>query len=145
MWYDRIAAGLDAKSNPVAWKHTIVGQSIIVGSPFEGAMLDEQGVDATSVEGAADIPYAIPNILVDLHSPRIGVPVQWWRSVGHSHTAFVVEGFIDELAHAAGKDPFEFPQPPHQASATQGCPGTCSPKGGLDEAPRKGMVEDCCP
>jgi isoquinoline 1-oxidoreductase beta subunit len=107
-WYDRIAAGLDAKGNPVAWKHTIVGQSIIVGSPFEGAMLDDQGVDATSVEGAADIPYAIPNILVDLHSPKIGVPVQWWRSVGHSHTAFVVESFIDELAHAAGKDPFEF-------------------------------------
>ncbi len=107
-WYDRIAAGLDAKNNPVAWKHTIVGQSIIVGSPFEGAMLDEHGVDATSVEGAADIPYAIPNILVDLHSPKVGVPVQWWRSVGHSHTAFVVESFIDELAHAAGKDPFEF-------------------------------------
>ncbi|MGE5840926.1 MAG: xanthine dehydrogenase family protein molybdopterin-binding subunit, partial [Deltaproteobacteria bacterium] len=50
----------------------------------------------------------IPNILVDLHSPKIGVPVLWWRSVGHSHTAFVVEGFVDELAHAAGKDPFEF-------------------------------------
>ena len=107
-WYDRIAAGLDAKGNPVAWKHTIVGQSIIVGSPFEGAMFDEQGVDATSVEGAADIPYAIPNILVDLHTPKIGVPVQWWRSVGHSHTAFVVESFIDELAHASGQDPFEF-------------------------------------
>ncbi len=107
-WYDRIAAGLDAKGSPVAWKHTVVGQSIIIGSPFEGAMLDEDGVDATSVEGAADIPYAIPNILVDLHTPKIGVPVQWWRSVGHSHTAFVVESFIDELAHAAGKDPFEF-------------------------------------
>jgi isoquinoline 1-oxidoreductase beta subunit len=71
-------------------------------------MLDENGVDATSVEGAADIPYAIPNILVDLHTPKIGVPVLWWRSVGHSHTAFVVESFIDELAHASGKDPFEF-------------------------------------
>jgi isoquinoline 1-oxidoreductase beta subunit len=107
-WYDRIAAGLDVKGNPVAWKHTIVGQSIIVGSPFEGAMVDEHGVDATSVEGAADTPYEIPNTLVDLHSPKTGVPVQWWRSVGHSHTAFVVESFIDELAHASGKDPFEF-------------------------------------
>jgi isoquinoline 1-oxidoreductase beta subunit len=106
-WYDRFAAGLDASGNPVAWSHTVVGQSIIVGSPFEGAMLDEHGVDATSVEGAADIPYEIPNILVDLHSPKGGVPVQWWRSVGHSHTAFVVESFIDELAHASGKDPFE--------------------------------------
>jgi isoquinoline 1-oxidoreductase beta subunit len=107
-WYDRIAGGLDAKGSPVAWKHTIVGQSIVVGSPFEGAMLDEHGVDATSVEGATDIPYEIPNILVDLHSPKIAVPVQWWRSVGHSHTAFVVESFIDELAHTSGKDPFEF-------------------------------------
>jgi len=107
-WYDRIAAGLDLKGNLVAWKHTIVGQSILVGSPFEGAMLDEHGVDATSVEGAADAPYEIPNILVDLHSPKIGVPVQWWRSVGHSHTAFVVESFIDELAHVSNKDPFEF-------------------------------------
>jgi isoquinoline 1-oxidoreductase beta subunit len=107
-WYDRIAAGLDAKGNPVAWNHTVAGQSIIIGSPFEGAMLDEHGVDATSVEGAADIPYEVPNILVDLHSPKVGVPVQWWRSVGHSHTAFVVESFIDELAHASGKDPFKF-------------------------------------
>ena len=107
-WYDRIAAGLDGKGSPAAWNHTIVGQSIIVGSPFEGAMLDEHGIDATSVEGAANLPYEIPNILVDLHSPKIGVPVQWWRSVGHSHTAFVVESFIDELAHASGKDPFEF-------------------------------------
>ncbi len=107
-WYDRIAAGIDENGSPLAWKHTIVGQSIIVGSPFEGAMLDENGIDGTSVEGAADIPYEIPNILVDLHSPKFKVPVQWWRSVGHSHTAFVVESFIDELAHAAGKDPFEF-------------------------------------
>ena len=107
-WYDRIAAGIDAKGNPVAWKHTIVGQSILVGSPFEGAMIGEDGIDETSVEGAADLPYDIPNILVDLHSPKLRVPVQWWRSVGHSHTAFVVESFIDELAHAAGKDPFEF-------------------------------------
>jgi isoquinoline 1-oxidoreductase subunit beta len=107
-WHDRIGAGLDPKGNPVAWTHTIVGQSIIAGSPFEGAMIDEQGVDGTSVEGAADIPYEIPNILVDLHSPKLRVPVQWWRSVGHSHTAFVVESFMDELAYAAGKDPYEF-------------------------------------
>jgi isoquinoline 1-oxidoreductase beta subunit len=66
------------------------------------------GIDPASVEGAKDIPYEIPNVLVDLHSPVIGVPVQWWRSVGHSHTAFVVESFLDELAAAAGKDPYEF-------------------------------------
>jgi isoquinoline 1-oxidoreductase beta subunit len=106
LWFDRIAAGLDKEGNPVAWRHTIVGQSIVEGTPFAGMIKD--GVDRTSVEGAQDIPYAIPDIYVDLHSPKIGVPVQWWRSVGHSHTAFVVESFIDELAHAAGKDPYEY-------------------------------------
>lgn len=107
MWYDRISAGLDANANPIAWTHTIVGQSIVAGTAFEKFLVKE-GIDETSVEGAADLPYAIPNIQVELHSPRIGVPVLWWRSVGHSHTAFVVESFLDELAHAAGKDPYEF-------------------------------------
>ncbi len=107
MWYDRIAAGLDTIGNPVAWQHAIVGQSIISGTPFEKAMLKD-GVDVTSVEGAQDIPYDIPNILVSLHSPKLGIPVLWWRSVGHSHTAFVVESFLDEVAHAGGKDPYEF-------------------------------------
>ena len=107
LWYDRIAAGLDEKGNLVAWKHTIVGQSIIAGTAFE-ARLKENGIDRTSVEGAADLPYDIPNLLVDLHTPKIDVPVLWWRSVGHSHTAFVVESFMDEAAHTAGKDPYEF-------------------------------------
>ncbi|AFM23633.1 molybdopterin-dependent oxidoreductase [Desulfomonile tiedjei] len=105
MWYDRIAGGLDANGNIVAWHHTIVGQSIAIGTPFEGGVIVD-GLDTLSVEGAADLPYFVPNVLVDLHSPRIGVPVQWWRSVGHSHTAFVVESFMDELAHAAGTDPY---------------------------------------
>jgi isoquinoline 1-oxidoreductase beta subunit len=104
MWYDRITAGLDEKGNLIAWQQTIVGQSILSGTPFD----PKADVDPASVEGAKEIPYEIPNILVDLHSPKIGVPVQWWRSVGHSHTAFVVESFIDELAHEAGKDPYEF-------------------------------------
>jgi isoquinoline 1-oxidoreductase beta subunit len=107
MWYDRISAGLDEKGSPVAWKHTVVGQSILAGTPFESAMV-KNGIDETSTEGASDLPYAIPNLLVDLHSPKTGVPVLWWRSVGHSHTAFVVESFIDELAHAAKRDPVEF-------------------------------------
>jgi isoquinoline 1-oxidoreductase beta subunit len=107
MWFDRISAGLDKKGNLIAWSHTIVGQSIIEGTPFEQSLMIH-GIDETSVEGANDIPYEIPNILVDLHSPKIGVPVQWWRSVGHSHTAFVVESFIDEVAHTAKKDPYEF-------------------------------------
>jgi isoquinoline 1-oxidoreductase beta subunit len=106
MWYDRISAGIDERGNLVAWQHTIVGQSIMVGTPFE--QMIQNGVDPASVEGAKEIPYEIPNILVDLHSPKIGVPVQWWRSVGHSHTAFVVESFIDEVAHETNKDPYEF-------------------------------------
>jgi isoquinoline 1-oxidoreductase beta subunit len=103
-WHDRIAAGLDQKGNLIAWRHTIVGQSILSGTPFD----PKAAVDPASVEGAKEIPYDIPNILVDLHTPKIGVPVQWWRSVGHSHTAFVVESFIDEVAHEVGKDSYAF-------------------------------------
>lgn len=106
-WYDRLSAALDAEGRPVAWHHRIVGQSILAGTPFEAHMV-KGGVDETSVEGAADLPYAIPHVQVELHSPRLPVPVLWWRSVGHSHTAFVVECFLDELAAAAGRDPFEF-------------------------------------
>lgn len=107
MWYDRIAACLDEKGMPLAWHHRIAGQSIIAGTSFEAAMVKD-GIDDTSVEGAANTPYAIPNLQVELHSPKNAVPVLWWRSVGHSHTAFVMESFLDELAHAAGKDPFQY-------------------------------------
>jgi isoquinoline 1-oxidoreductase beta subunit len=109
MWHDRFAAGLDASGNPIAWTHTIVGQSIMAGTPFESFGIKD-GIDSASVEGAADLLYGIPNLQVDLHSPKIGVPVQWWRSVGHSHTGFSVEAFLDEVAHAGGKDPFELRQ-----------------------------------
>ncbi|HBT82801.1 MAG TPA: twin-arginine translocation pathway signal protein, partial [Desulfuromonas sp.] len=102
-WYDRISAGLDADKQVSAWRHTIVGQSIMAGTAFAGMIKD--GIDETSVEGAADTPYAFPNLLVDLHTPQLPVTVLWWRSVGHSHTAFVVESFLDEVAHAAGTDP----------------------------------------
>jgi isoquinoline 1-oxidoreductase beta subunit len=107
MWYDRISACLDHKGMPLAWQQRIVGQSIIAGTPFEAAMVKD-GIDNTSVEGAADTPYAIPNLQVELHSPHNAVPVLWWRSVGHSHTAFVMESFLDELAHAAGKDSYQY-------------------------------------
>ena len=107
MYYHALRAGLDAGGKLVAWQHRIVGQSILAGTPFEGAMV-KNGIDATSVEGASNLPYDIPNMLVELHSPKIGVPVQWWRSVGSTHTAFSTETFIDELAAAAGKDPVEF-------------------------------------
>ncbi|HXZ96885.1 MAG TPA: xanthine dehydrogenase family protein molybdopterin-binding subunit [Burkholderiales bacterium] len=107
MYYHEIKAGLDANGKLVAWGHRIVGQSIMAGTPLENAMV-KNGIDGTSVEGAANLPYAIPNLVVDLHSPSIGVPVQWWRSVGSSHNAFVTETFIDEMAQLAGADPVAF-------------------------------------
>jgi isoquinoline 1-oxidoreductase subunit beta len=104
MYVHALKAGLDAKGNIVAWQHTIVGQSLLVGTAFEPMMVKD-GIDGTSVEGAANLPYAIPNLLVTLHAPKVGVPVQWWRSVGSTHTAFATECFLDECARAAGKDP----------------------------------------
>lgn len=107
MWSDHIEAGITKNGKLLAWKHTIVGQSIVVDTPFEGFLV-KNGIDVTSVEGAANLPYMIPNLQVELHSPKNAVPVQWWRSVGHSHTAFVVETMIDELAQVAGKDPLAY-------------------------------------
>ncbi len=89
-----------------AWRHRIVGQSIAVGTPFEGAMVVD-GVDGTSVEGAADMPHGIENLRVELHSPKLPVPVQWWRSVGHSNTAFAKESMLDECAEKLGRDAYE--------------------------------------
>ena len=106
MWHSSLSAGLDAAGKPVAWKHTIAGQSIVENTPFAGEI--KNGVDGTSVEGAANLVYEVPNAAVDLHSPRSPVPVLWWRSVGHTHTGFVVESFIDELAHAAGQDSYAY-------------------------------------
>ena len=107
MWSDHIVAGIAKNGKPLVWKHTIVGQSIVADTSFE-AFMTRGGFDVTSVEGAATLPYIIPNLLVDLHSPKNNIPVQWWRSVGHSHTAFVVETMVDELAKLAGKDPIAY-------------------------------------
>ena len=107
LFLHRLRAGLDGKGHPVGWEQRIVGQSIMAGTSFESMMVKE-GVDETSVEGAANLPYALEPIRVDLHSPKLPVPVQWWRSVGSTHTAFAVECFIDELAEAAGQDPVAF-------------------------------------
>ena len=107
MYYHALRAGLDANGNIVGWHHRIVGQSIVAGTPFEG-MMTKDGIDATSVEGASTLPYEIPALAVELHSPKVGVPVLWWRSVGSTHTAYSTETFIDELAFAAKKDPVAF-------------------------------------
>lgn len=107
LFHHTLRAGLDEKGNILAWHHRLVGQSIMAGTPFESGLVKD-GIDFTSVEGAANLPYAIPNLTVDLHSPRLPVPVQWWRSVGSTHTAFSTETFLDELAHGAGREPVEF-------------------------------------
>ncbi|HLH75353.1 MAG TPA: xanthine dehydrogenase family protein molybdopterin-binding subunit [Candidatus Binataceae bacterium] len=103
--YSRLQGGLDRNGNIVAWQHRIAAPSL---------MLDLQGhrpprdLDKYAVEGAVDLPYAIPNQQIEYALVAPGIPVHFWRSVGHSYTAFVVESFVDELAAAAGKDPYEF-------------------------------------
>jgi isoquinoline 1-oxidoreductase beta subunit len=77
---------LGADGRIVAWQHRIVGQAVQEASPFR-SMLIRDGVDVTSVEGASNLPYAVDNLHVDLHSPVLGIPILWWRSVGSSHTA----------------------------------------------------------
>lgn len=108
MYYHELKGGLDDNGNLTAWQHRIVGQSILASAGMASAVEKNGGVDFTSVEGASNLPYAIPNMLVDLHSPQVPIPVQWWRSVGSTHTAYSTETFIDELAIAAKKDPVEF-------------------------------------
>jgi isoquinoline 1-oxidoreductase beta subunit len=111
-WYrpaymHRIEAVLDNSGLPKVWRNRIVGQSIAAGSAFEDVMVKE-GIDETSVEGAANLPYAIPNLKVELHTTELPIPIQWWRSVGSTHTAFATETFIDHLAQQAGIDPVEY-------------------------------------
>ncbi|NVK42812.1 MAG: xanthine dehydrogenase family protein molybdopterin-binding subunit [Oceanospirillaceae bacterium] len=103
----KIRATLDENGMPEAWEHRIAGQSILKGTAFEGGMVKD-GVDSTSVEGAVNLPYRIPNLRVELHTVEEGPPVQWWRSVGSTHTAFSTEVFIDRLARAAGQDPVAY-------------------------------------
>jgi isoquinoline 1-oxidoreductase beta subunit len=101
----RADIGLDDKGNIVGWDHAIVGQSIISGTPFEPMMV-KGGVDATMIEGMGE-PYKVPMNL-SVHNAKLNVPVLWWRSVGSTHTAFVMETLIDEAATAAGVDPVAY-------------------------------------
>jgi isoquinoline 1-oxidoreductase beta subunit len=103
----RVEVGVGADGMPSAWRHVVVGQSLVVGTPF-AAMLIRNGVDQTTVEGAADTSYDIPNFHVSAHNPTVNVPVLWWRSVGHTHNAFVMETLIDELAARAKVDPIAY-------------------------------------
>ncbi len=101
--YNRFAAALDAGGTPVAWTHRIVAPPILL----KFGPLDK-GIDRTLIDGAANLPYAIPNVLVDqVAVDLLPVPRGFWRSVGISQNAFVTECFFDEVAVAAGKDPYE--------------------------------------
>jgi isoquinoline 1-oxidoreductase beta subunit len=101
----RAELGLDAQGKIVAWDHVVVGQSIAAGTPFEGFMI-QKGVDSTTIEGLGE-PYAVPMNL-SAHMAKANVPVLWWRSVGSTHTAFVMETLIDEAAQLAGQDPVAY-------------------------------------
>ena len=107
MHFHRVEIGIGPNGLPVAWRHVVVGQSLLMGTPFE-AFAVKNGVDSTAVEGAADTHYNIPNHHVSVHHPKVNVPVLWWRSVGHTHTAFVMETLIDELATRARMDPIAY-------------------------------------
>ena len=105
-WFDRLSAGLDAKGTPVAWTHRFAGSSVIARY-IPPAFKD--GLDPDSTEGAIDLTYSLPNLRVEfLRVEPPGIPTAFWRSVGPSHTVFVVESFMDELAAAAKQDPVAY-------------------------------------
>jgi len=105
-YYDRLSAGLDASGKLIAWTHRVGGSSVMARWLPEGM---KGGLDPDAVEGATETPYDVPAIKVDyVRHESPGVITAWWRGVGPTHNVFVVEGFIDECAAAAGKDPVEF-------------------------------------
>jgi isoquinoline 1-oxidoreductase beta subunit len=103
----KVRAGLDASGKIVGWQHRVIGQSFMFGTPFE-AMAVKDGVDHMIVEGVVDMPYHVENFAVDWHRVDSPVTTLWWRSVGHTHTAQVVEVMMDALANAARQDPLAF-------------------------------------
>ncbi|KIC15439.1 MULTISPECIES: xanthine dehydrogenase family protein molybdopterin-binding subunit [unclassified Leisingera] len=103
----RVRVGLDAAGNITGWDHRIAAQSILKGTAFESMMV-HGGVDHSSVEGVADTPYRIPGQFTGLTDVAKATSVLWWRSVGHTHTAYVMEVMMDEAARAAGRDPVDF-------------------------------------
>jgi isoquinoline 1-oxidoreductase beta subunit len=107
VYVHKVRVGLDKGGTILGWHHRIVGQSIATGTAFESAIVKD-GIDGTSVEGVSDTPYAIPNMQVEVHNTSAGPRPLWWRSVGHTHTAYVMETMIDEVAAVSGKDPVAF-------------------------------------
>jgi isoquinoline 1-oxidoreductase beta subunit len=106
MTLHRVEIGIGADGMPSAWRHVIVGQSLLADTPFAAMMKDN--IDPTTVEGVNDTQYAINNFRVWVHNPKVNVPVLWWRSVGHTHSAFVMETLIEELATRARINPITY-------------------------------------
>jgi isoquinoline 1-oxidoreductase beta subunit len=104
--YHHVTAGLSQDGKLVALRQDVVNQSIIAGTPMTSMI--KNGVDPTSVEGGTSEQYEVEHAHVTWTPAKVGVPVLWWRSVGHTHTGFVKEVVIDELAQAAGKDPIAY-------------------------------------
>lgn len=106
MTYHRVSFALDDKKHLLAWDHKIVGQTVIGGSMFESMMV-KNGLESTITEGVADTHYAFPQFRCDQTRSQSPVSTLWWRSVGHTHTAYVMETMIDELAVASDQDPLK--------------------------------------
>jgi isoquinoline 1-oxidoreductase beta subunit len=127
-YYDRIAAGLEANGRPVAWSHRIAASSIVIRwaekslravrtAGARALLSTARGIDLDAVDGAVELPYALANLRVTYRRQEPpGIPTAFWRGVGPTHNTFVVESFIDELAHAAGQDPVEYRRALLQAS-----------------------------
>jgi len=123
-YYDRIAAGLDERGTPIAWSHRVTGSSIMArvtselfpktlrvmrAAGWHQLVAMVKGLDVDAVEGAAEPPYALPNIRVEyVRQEPPSIPTAFWRGVGPTHNIFVVESFIDELAAATQHDPFQY-------------------------------------
>jgi len=107
MFVHQVTTGIDATGDPLVWSHKVVGHSIAENTAF-AKFLIKDGIDNTSVEGSYENKYTIPNFKCESHSVAKSVPVLWWRSVGHSHSSFVTETMMDELAVMAKKDPVQY-------------------------------------
>jgi len=105
MTLHRLRASVDKNVGITSWRHLVVAQPVFRDTPFEA--LISGPVDDTITEGGSKLPYAVPNLRMEAHEARTGVPVLWWRSVGHSHNAYATEVFLDELAIALNRDPLQ--------------------------------------
>jgi isoquinoline 1-oxidoreductase beta subunit len=106
MHVHRAEIGFDSEGQIVGWRHRVVGQSILKGTIFEAFQVKD-GIDGLTTEGIVNTPYVVP-LSLEVHHPKVNVPVLSWRSVGNSHTGFVMETLIDEVARTTKQDPVDY-------------------------------------